>query len=168
MTCIIGHRDGWMVADVAHSFTDLTRCPCYTSKVLFYAVPNTGGRMKFIWASCGNSVLYDKTATAIREDSPSPLGDLAGVFREFRNEGEALVVCSSGDIYQISTSGALLKMEAEYWAIGSGYQAALGFLRGQGHDAVSINDAKQAIAFAAELCTDVSEQTTHLTMVDFG
>jgi hypothetical protein len=169
MTCIIGHRDGWMVADVAHSFTDLTRVPCYTSKLCHWALPAAAGRIKIMWATCGSAVLHDKTVRAVEDDA---IQELTAVFRAHPGEGEALVVCGTGDLYHIASSGALMRLTAEYWAIGSGYQAALGYLRGQ-HEGLSeahvtIEEAKRAIGFASELCMDVSKETTDLSFSDFG
>lgn len=171
MTCIIGHRDGWMVADVAHTFNDHTTCPCYQSKVWRAGVrPAEGERIPWqltmLWATCGASVLKDLVLDHLSEhQDKSPVVEISKVFRQNPDKGEALIVTAGGDIFHIASSGAILNITGDYWAIGSGYQAALGYLRGVRHQGdkgkpVTIEDAQQAIAMAAMLNHDVSPSST--------
>lgn len=169
MTCIIGHRDGWIVADVAHTFNDFTTCPCYRSKVWRAGVTvgdSVPKQLTALWATCGSSVLSDLVCERLGENpDKSPVVEIAKVFRANPDKGEALIVTHGGDIIHIASSGAILYITGEYWAIGSGYQAALGYLRGVRHlrdkgEPVTIEDAQHAIGMAAALNHDVSPSST--------
>lgn len=169
MTCIIAHRDGWMVADTAHTFNDHTTVPCSQSKVWRAGVrPSEDAdiprQLTMLWATCGASSLKDLVLDHLSQNQDkSPVVEISKVFRQNPDKGEALIVTWGGDLYHIGSNGAILRIDdgVKYWAIGSGYQAALGYLHGQGDgETCSLEAAQKAIAFAHTLNHDVSADST--------
>ncbi len=72
--------------------------------------------------------------------------------------GHALLLTTRG-IWEIGDHGGAVRVAAEFWAIGSGFQFALGWLECLAFhgDRVTPTDAVNAIAFAAERVNDVGD-----------
>lgn len=158
MTLIIAHNDGWMVADRRTVFEGSLIGPYRLSKI-------KRGRDLLV-ASAGNGVFGDLIAEALEETRSSDhaaLHQVAKVFREKGSDigGHALALTRSG-ICEVTSRGGCVWVDADYWAIGSGYQFALGYLAGieaAGEHDIDIEPAHaiDAIAFAATRVNDVGD-----------
>lgn len=160
MTAIVAHRSGWMVADRRQTFEGSLIGPYRTNKI------KRG--QGILVASSGHGVFQDFIQEAL--DGAGASGQLHAVVQVFRDKGKdlgghALAVSAEG-IVEITSAGALCWLTSEWWAIGSGYMAALGYLRGASHARpVTPEMAAEAIAFASTLTNDVGDgiQVEHLT-----
>lgn len=100
-------------------------------------------------------MLLDVISSVFRDHMREPLGQglvLVGGNRTAEEQGPRIVL--------IDIHGALHDVQSPWWAIGSGYQAALGFLRGCTlglREAISPDDGERAIACAAELTANVGD-----------
>jgi hypothetical protein len=152
MTCIIASRDGWLVADRRQTFEGSLIGPYRTNKI------KRG--QGILVASSGHGVFQDFIQEAL--DGTGASGQLQAVVQVFRDKGRdlgghALALTHDG-ICEITSAGALCWVTASHWAIGSGYMAALGYLRGASHArAVTPEMAAEAIAFASTLTNDVGD-----------
>lgn len=169
MTLIIAHRDGWMAADRRTVFEHNLIGPYRVSKIK--RAP------RLLVASAGNGVFADLIQQAIdnaRRDIKHAVPN-ADYFREivqvFRDKGSdigghALALTPNG-VCEITSRGGACWLDADYWAIGSGYPFALGYLAGisQGDSSkVTPETAMHAINFAATRTNDVGDgyQVEHL------
>jgi ATP-dependent protease HslVU (ClpYQ) peptidase subunit len=162
VTCIIAHRDGWMVADRRETFTGGLIGPYIVNKI------KRGNGI--IAAACGNGLFQDLIAEAFDETRElAPAAAMHALVRVFRNRGSevgghALALTADG-IYEITSHGALSQLDADHWAIGSGYQFALGWLAAvKASRPITVADALQAINFASTRVNDVGDgyQTEYL------
>ncbi len=162
MTLIIAHRDGWMAADRRTVFEHNLIGPYRVSKIK--RAP------RLLVASAGNSVFADLIQQAIdnaRRDIQHLVPN-ADYFREvvqvFRDKGadiggHALALTPDG-LCEITSRGGALWLDADYWAIGSGYPFALGYLAGisRGDSSkITPDHALDAINFAATRTNDVGD-----------
>lgn len=162
MTCIIAHRDGWMVADRRQTFESSLIGPYKTAKI-------KRGPGVLVGTS-GNGVFQDLVAEelATRSYAEEAIRHVAKVFRTHGAEigGHAIALSEKG-ICEITSRGAVVWLEAEYWAIGSGYPFALGWLECLAFhgDKITPTDAYNAISFAADRVNDVGDghQEEHLS-----
>jgi ATP-dependent protease HslVU (ClpYQ) peptidase subunit len=159
VTVIIAHRSGWMCADRRQTFNGHLIGPYRTQKIR---------RGQGILVACaGNGVFKDLVQEAL--DAAPASGQLRAMVELFREKGNtldahALAVTADG-IVEITSDGAQCWVTADWWAIGSGYMAALGYLEGASHARpLTPEMAAEAIAFAATLTNDVGDgiQTEHL------
>lgn len=154
MTCIIGHRSGWMVADRRVTFGDTLIGPYKRDKI------RKGCGL--LVGIAGSSFAADYVGHQLAKFSGS-LGDmkdaalyvLGETMREHGRGSSALVVIDS-ELWLYDEHGARSAIDSSFWAIGSGYQAALGWLHGRLLGGkVEPQDAQNAISFAAQLNSDV-------------
>ena len=155
MTCIIAHRDGWMVADRRVTFNGGLIGPYRNRKIL--SGPG-------ILVGCaGDSVLRTVLTEAMASctGAGQALQCVARAIRELpQQRGHALLVTREHGLVEIDSLGHCHELESEYWSIGSGYHLALGWLAGRcGGHAVRPEHAVQAISFASEHVNDVGDGT---------
>lgn len=155
MTCIVAHRSGWMVADRRITFSDSLIGPYQINKII--------KRPGLLIASAGNAVVGDWIRDCVaRWEGENALQEVIDMFRrESRSEplGHALAVTKSG-IYEVGGRGCLhtIAPEATHWAIGSGYQFALGWLAStEKYMVLRPRHAEAAIEFAATRVNDVGD-----------
>lgn len=153
MTCIIAHRDGWMVADRRQTFESSLIGPYKTAKI------KRGPGV--LVASAGNGVFQDLIAEelASRSFAQEAICHVAKVFRTHGAEigGHAIALSAKG-ICEITSRGAVVWVDADYWAIGSGYPFALGWLAAKASlGALGIEDGLHAINFASTRVNDVGD-----------
>lgn len=154
MTCIIAHRDGWMVADRRQTFQESLIGPYRTAKI-----KRCGG---LLVASSGNGVFQDLIAEALAGASNSgtdtALHAVAQVFREKGDIGGHALALSALGICEITSNGAVCWVDADHWAIGSGYPFALGWLAAKASlGPLGVDDALHAINFASTRTNDVGD-----------
>jgi hypothetical protein len=151
MTCIVAGRN-WMVADRRSTFEGSLIGPYRTNKI------KRG--LGILVASSGNGVFLDLIEEALGGAPAS--GQLRAVVDVFRSKGQeigghALAVTADG-IAEITSRGSLCWLTSEYWAIGSGYPFALGYLQGASQNRpVTPEMAAEAIAFASTRTNDVGD-----------
>lgn len=161
MTCIIAHRSGWMVADRRVTFGDTLIGPYQRDKI----VKGCG----LLVGVFGKGAVGDRIAESLR---PYPIDPAIGTVAEhaknglevvrvmMRHEGEgsgALVVTPDG-LVLFDQYGTKNRIDADVWACGSGYQAALGWLHGRFLGAsIEPKDAQNAISFASALNSDIGD-----------
>jgi hypothetical protein len=160
VTLIIAHRDGWMAADRRTVFEDCLIGPYRLDKI-------KRGRGLLV-ACAGNGVFADLVQEAL---APSPADELRVVAQVFRDKGSdigghALAVTPAG-ICEITSKGGVVWLDADYWAIGSGYPFALGYMQGRsaaGTCPVDTALAVDAINFVGPLVNNVGDgcQVEHL------
>lgn len=165
MTCIIGHRDGWMVSDSMASDGNGRRFGGAVKKIY------TVGDHTLIGVS-GNAG-FDFIAREAIEDaaqdvnrSVAVLGDW--VRENYRDEcGYVIVVVNTKrELWEIDSCGAILQVDSDYWAIGSGAETAQAFLSGIAYgrgatpqiDKITCNDGQIAIAHTASALTTVDNR----------
>ncbi len=152
MTLIIAHRDGWMVADRRTVFDDCLIGPYRVSKIK---------RGRSILVACaGNGVFADLVEEAL---GASPVDELRAVAQVFRDKGDigghALALTPDG-ISEVTSKGGVVHLAAAYWAIGSGYPFALGYMCGRsmaGTCPIDAALASDAINFAATFVNNVGD-----------
>jgi ATP-dependent protease HslVU (ClpYQ) peptidase subunit len=150
VTCIIGHRDGWMVSDRRKTFQDHLLGPYQVEKI----IRGPG----LLLATSGAGVLGDLAREAIAKTKTTQAAAKAVVqlFRE-KVEGHALVL-TADMLAEITSTGELCKLQSRYWAIGSGYMVALGYLGAlERTRSVTPEDAIAAIELASTLVSDVGD-----------
>lgn len=162
MTLIIAHTDGWMVADRRTVFDGGLIGPYLVSQIK---------RAPGILAACaGNGVLSDLLEETLEERRSGHQDALRAVAKMFRGrsekDGHALALTPLG-IAEITSSGGVVRLNAAYWAIGSGFPFAMGYLEGiaQGDSRlVTPEKAMHAINLAARYTNDVGDgyQTEYL------
>lgn len=153
MTLIIAHRDGWMVADRRTVFEDCLIGPYRVNKI-------KRGRALLV-ACAGNGVFADLVGDALAPSPPDELRALAQLFRDKGSDigGHALALTRDG-ICEITSRGGVVHLDADYWAIGSGYPFALGYMQGRsaaGTCPVDTALAVDAINFVATLVNNVGD-----------
>lgn len=157
MTLIIAHKSGWMVADRRTVFGDNLLGPYRLNKIKRGA--------GILVASSGNGVLGDLIQEALDIHPITTRGILRNVVQVLREKGKelghALALTSEG-ICEITSTGGCVWVDADYWAIGSGYQLALGWLaatEAAGEHDIDIEPAHaiDAIDFAATRVNDVGD-----------
>jgi len=160
MTLIIAHRDGWMAADRRETFESNLLGP--------YRVAKIKRGKGILVASAGAGVFQDLITEALELINVDPLRCVVQVFRDKGKDlgGHALALTSKG-ICEITSRGSVSWLDADYWAIGSGYMIALGYFAGisQGDSAkVTPETAKHAINVAERYVADVGDgyQVEHL------
>lgn len=114
-------------------------------------------------ASSGNGVFADLLNEALAPSPPDELRVVAEVFRAKGPEigGHALALTRDG-ICEITSKGGIVWVEADFWAIGSGYQFGIGYLAGieaAGMYDITIepSHAMDAITVAAKHVNDVGD-----------
>ena len=153
MTCIIAHRLGWMVADRRVTFGEGYTGPYRRNKIR---------RSSDILVGCaGPAVLSDRIEDALRGDSlvHGNYRAIVATVREHGTGSNTLILTANG-ITELDQKGAAFDVDAEFWAVGSGFEAALGWLHGRyvaRTGCVTPEDAKAAISFAAQLHTDIGD-----------
>lgn len=152
VTCIIASRDGWMVADRRQTFEGSLIGPYRTNKI------KRG--QGILVASSGHGVFQDLIQEAL--DGASASGQLRAVVQVFRDKGRELgghaLALTHESICEVTSGGALCWVTSDHWAIGSGYMAALGYLRAASHARpLTPEMAAEAIAFASTLMNDVGD-----------
>lgn len=155
MTCIVAHRSGWIIADRRNTLCDTWRVPIVTPKIIRHA--------NCLFASAGSAYVNAKLLAAVQGARDEDILDrMADAMRapEDKGDGHVLVV-QEGKLWTIDGHGALLEIDYPFWSIGSGYQAALGYLAGiqyeLGSKEIETYHAINAVAFAAELNTDCGD-----------
>lgn len=156
MTCVIAHRDGWMAADRRQTFEGSLIGPYRTMKI------KRGAGL--LVATSGNGLFQDLVAEALagaaNVGTDTALHAVAQVFREKGADigGHALALSRIG-ICEITSRGAICWVDADHWAIGSGYPFALGWLAAvAARGAPLLPDvAVDAINFAATRTNDVGD-----------
>lgn len=152
MTCIIAHRLGWMVADRRVTFGENLIGPYQRWKI-------RRGIPDLLVGVSGRAVVGDLMEEALRQtvDTTAALAKVTELMRS-RGEGSSALVLTADALRELDQQGSLLTLSADHWAIGSGYQAALGWLAGacQGR-LVTPDDAKHAITFAGSLNSDIGD-----------
>jgi ATP-dependent protease HslVU (ClpYQ) peptidase subunit len=151
VTLVIAHRDGWMAADRRTVFEDCLIGPYRLSKI------KRGRRL--LVACAGNGVFADFVQEAL---APSPSDELRAVAQVFRDKGSdigghALALTPAG-ICELTSKGGIVWLDADFWAIGSGYPFALGWLSAiAAHRRVAEQDALHAINFVATRVNNVGD-----------
>lgn len=119
---------------------------------------------RYGFALVGFAGLADVIKSRIPVTMSDPLRDLPAVIRDAPGDGYTALLCEDGALYQISEDGGTHQVSSEYWAVGSGAEAALGYLAGwrshlkQG-EPVTPFDAVGAIQFASTLDAGVGFET---------
>lgn len=170
MTCIVAHADGWMVADRRVNSNETMRNPYDAVKIT--------KRPGLLIATSGPAVLRDLVRESVGQLRGAEAFNAAvSVVRAQQGEqhqrGHALAVTEYG-VFEICSRGSVSRLAWPFWASGSGYMAALGYLRGfQDGYAVAVEsetnwatppsikpaDAVRAIEFASELDCMVGDGT---------
>lgn len=158
MTLIIAHRDGWMVADRRTTFDGGLIGPYRINKI-------KRGRSLLV-ASSGNGVFADLILEALAPSPPDEFRAVVQVFRDRGSEigGHALALMDRG-IFELTSRGGAVQLDADFWAIGSGYQFALGWLGAiVSQRKLEIGDALHAITFTSTRVNDVGDgyQVEHI------
>lgn len=155
MTCIIAHRDGWMAADRRKTFDGGLLGPYVVTKIL-----RSDG---LLWGTAGSGELPSKIQSAAKGCAyPDNLAAMQALFLGSGDglPGHALVLTVDGGIWELLSRGDLARIDPKvtHWAIGSGFQYALGYLAAieRGRKLVP-NDARQAIKFASTRVNDVGD-----------
>lgn len=124
MTLIIGHRDGWMVADQMTAFHN-ERAPIVVEKIvnLGYALLAASGESGFRQHAA--KALKGKTARTI-------VPAIVKHIKDTSQDIQVLIVTKSRRMCFIDEKGCVydLKPEQDWWAIGSSRDTAKGFLAG--------------------------------------
>lgn len=161
MTCIVAHRDGWMVADRRMTFQDSLIGPYVVNKI------QRGTGLLVATSGCGS--LNDRVARVLREEhSQDALRAIQDVFLGSDGRPGHALVLHGQRIFEITSRGSLVELadQAAYWAIGSGYQVALGYLRACSArcSRVVVAHAISAIDCASTLVNDVGDghQVEHI------
>jgi ATP-dependent protease HslVU (ClpYQ) peptidase subunit len=151
MTCIVAHGDGWMVADRRSSFNGGSQIgPFLRTKIR-----SVNG---MLIGTAGAAYCLDVVCKAAENAALHEVNDAISHAIRVECSGEgAILVVHRGCVYEIPSDGTWMRVEQEYWAIGSGYQAALGYLAGFG--IVTPETAAAAINFSATLNVDVGDGT---------
>jgi len=128
LTCIIGHRHGWMVADRLVTFGGATG-PFKASKIARSANDLTRGLV----GSAGKSLQALLISDAIGENYDRFVSLQDRVCKAIREQkepsGDALIVTPTQLAY-VDSAGCLHELEERqsFWAIGSGAEMAIGYL----------------------------------------
>lgn len=169
MTCIIGSKAGWMVADRRVSF-DGWIGPYKVEKIarapgILVGVSGNGAVLGRVREIIGGG--------AVPIDPGSAVGSLVTMQREREDKAPAcLLVVTRGQLVEIDPSGGLYPLDQPLWAIGSGSMSALSWLRGYAHarpvEAICPGLASHAIHHVSTLQTSVGdgEQTEWLDPPD--
>jgi hypothetical protein len=140
-----------MVADRRTVWGDSALRPMRTDKIVRYGHALVG----FSGSSDLVRTRVDWGSVNVTSD---PLRDLPPIFRDAPEREYSAIICADDSLWLISGQGGLHALTADLFAIGSGADAALGYLRGlrdgRSEMAISPQDAKCAINYAAE--TDCS------------
>lgn len=148
MTVIIGHIDGWMVADtlMLHGNDRHTAC-----KILKFD--------NCLIGVSGLSVVKQLLRKKIGDKDP--LEGTAEYLQEHNMECDVIHVGNNKNVTLITGNGTIIVPKGKYWVIGSGMDLVLGYLAGRKKGGlVEPNDAVEAIKFAAAMNNSVNAQTT--------
>ncbi|HEY3498221.1 MAG TPA: hypothetical protein VGK73_26165 [Polyangiaceae bacterium] len=154
MTLVIAHKDGWMAADRREVFEGQLLGP--------YRVNKIKRGQGILVASAGNGVFQCLIQEALDDAPPTASDGLRAVIKVFRDKGSeigghALALTREG-ICEITSRGGVSWLASDYWAIGSGYQFAIGYLTGvSGGGAVTDTHALHAINVAERFVNDVGD-----------
>jgi ATP-dependent protease HslVU (ClpYQ) peptidase subunit len=165
MTCIIAHRDGWMVADRRASFDGWVG-PYKVEKIFRCAqLPILVG----VSGTAGVKTLMQEATEGCRIHSDA-IRAMVQVQRDRKTEdGTTLLVLSAQGLLEIDPSGYAYELESNIWAVGSGSMTAIAYLAGWSadwpHRKVSGTTAEAAIKFVGTLNTTVGDgiQAEYLT-----
>jgi hypothetical protein len=154
MTCIIAHRLGWMVADRRVTFGENFIGPYQRDKI-------RRGTATLLVGIAGRAIVGDLVTEALGRRNPNAaIDDFARVMREHGRGCNALALTTKA-IVEYDQSGAAFTLTADWWAIGSGWQAALGWLEavslGRKNRLITVEDAQHAITFASRLNSDIGD-----------
>lgn len=153
MTCIVAHRDGWMVADKRQIWGQYGRGPFEVLKIRRWHFSLVG------FAGATDHIYGAITADDYDKD---PADAVCRIMRDAKGDDEyTALVCKRGELGVISGHGVYHSLQANclWWAIGSGMDAALGYLAGISRHAHKIGpeDAAEAIRFASEIDVGVGD-----------
>lgn len=152
MTCIIGHRDGWMVADQRVTFGPI---------IGPYEVRKIKRGPGILVGTAGESLFGSLVQDAMESGNIAP--GVKGIVDLVRGlsepEGNAMVL-TRGGIWEVDSAGCSYRIESPWWAIGSGNELAQGWLAAVSDmRPVTLRDAQAAIAFAATRLNNVGHGT---------
>jgi len=165
MTCIVAHKNGWMVAD-EKCWTGVRPLPTKLQKILRFGDHTLVG-----WAGLGGATYLLKEA--VEDPNYTKPEQVIKCLSEFlRHEKEQLkqeerhflVVDVRRVITYIDSAGIPAELSEDYFAIGSGDDSAMGYMAGLNanpHRAgdFSALDATHAIRYASTRDLSVSYQT---------
>lgn len=140
MTCIVAHKDGWMVADQRVSFGTYIG-PYVVKKILKLDWP----KMLIGVAGCG--AFLQVLPNRIKECSTEQqvLEVLSDLCRSYKAGGEdmSLIVTCSNKIIELDPSGGMYEVNSRYdfWAVGSGSTGAIGYIDGLKECGVNIDSS---------------------------
>jgi hypothetical protein len=167
VTCIIAHRDGWVVAD--------RRVVCNDQLLGPYAVSKVQRGPGLLVATAGDDQVRARIERALKgAHTIDALRRIQDVFLDAPRAGHALVLLDGNrGMYEVTSAGAVLRISerAPCWAIGSGYMAAIGYLSGVGQTrTITPEVAAEALALCSMLVNDVGDgyQVEHLDAVEGG
>jgi ATP-dependent protease HslVU (ClpYQ) peptidase subunit len=112
-------------------------------------------------AAAGDHLLIDRISEVLpkAKTTNKALESIRAIFRAPNSGGHALVL-TADRLIEVTSGGALVDLAKEqlFWAIGSGYQVALGYLAAKhATGRVDGDTAKQAILYASTLVADVGD-----------
>lgn len=150
MTCVIAHRDGWMVSDRRTTYPGGLIGPYEVSKIKRAS--------NVLAATAGAGVLSDELGEALAgKNEWTAQRAIVHMMKAGEDRGHALLLTPQG-MWEIGGMGGVVKVAADYWAIGSGYQFALGWLAAKASlRALTPEDALHAINFASTRVNDVGD-----------
>lgn len=143
MTCIIGHRDGWMVADRRATFHD-TRVSSFRPEKIVRA-------RDALLALEGMAGVVWRMAPAVW--SATPVHEFARLISEHGEDQVSGIAVWRGDVWTVQGCGEMRRVDrADYWCTGSGQELAHGYIAGAvAHDRrVGTLLAVEAIGFASQ------------------
>jgi ATP-dependent protease HslVU (ClpYQ) peptidase subunit len=160
MTCIIGHRDGWMVADRRISARGWIG-PYDVRKIAKTSYHDTA-----LVGVAGTMALLGpvhKTVNDCGMNEEELLSKLSSMLRDREDKQDAtFLVLTREHLIEVDPAGGLFWLDTDLWAIGDGAPAALGYLRGMERGGVKgliPAHAEEAIAFSGKLNTAVGDGT---------
>lgn len=159
MTCIIGSKAGWMVADRRVTF-DGWIGPYKVEKIhrapgILIGVSGTGAVLARVRAAVEGAIHPVDIETAIRQ--------LVGLMQGIEGKGSPseLLVVAKDRLVQIDPSGGVYELSQPLWAIGCGSMSALSWLRGYAYahpiEAICPGLASHAIHHVSTLHTSVGD-----------
>jgi ATP-dependent protease HslVU (ClpYQ) peptidase subunit len=113
---------------------------------------------------CAGSALLQTLILECVQDISSPEAAISNIVQMLRDRGsresigDTLVLTHDG-ILEINGDSCILPLDSEYWAVGSGFPFAVGWLAGiRSKRKLTPKDGVNAIQFAATLTMDVGRE----------
>lgn len=145
MTVIVGHRDGWMVADMMSSIHN-------NIFMVDKIVKLTHGLL----ASAGHSLLKQ-----VIKPKADTLEQLLTYVRDTKNDNQIIYVGRDRALLYIADQGITYDPPLDFWASGSGQDMVLGYLAGKYSGCTVLPEhAQEAIAWAAQFNNTFSACST--------